>query len=179
MARTETETRRSALQTSFPSWRPKPSRLDSAKADVSARHFGPKASVDSWENTMSKTASAKAPRPRRRHVNRSSSMAKFEHNSEKFGYINLETLAGVQTASRRWASSPVHRRRRDGPQHAGRPCARFQARSTIKIDGIVGDETARRAVQQPRSKSGDRSLSRGIGTRARSVRGRRPHSGVP
>lgn len=67
-------------------------------------------------------------------------MAKFEHNSEKFGYINLETLSGVQTALTDLGFEPGAVDGRDGPktQDAVR---KFQARSTIKIDGIVGDET--------------------------------------
>ncbi len=67
-------------------------------------------------------------------------MAKFEHNSEKFGYLNLETLAGAQQALKDLGFDPGHVDGRDGPntQQAVRG---FQARATIKIDGIVGDET--------------------------------------
>jgi peptidoglycan hydrolase-like protein with peptidoglycan-binding domain len=67
-------------------------------------------------------------------------MARFEHNSEKYGYINLETLEGVQTALKHLGFDPGKVDGRDGPntQDAVR---RFQARSTIKIDGIVGEQT--------------------------------------
>lgn len=67
-------------------------------------------------------------------------MAHFEHNSEKFGYINLETLDGVQQALQRLGFDPGKVDGKNGPntQDAVR---RFQARATIKIDGIVGDET--------------------------------------
>jgi peptidoglycan hydrolase-like protein with peptidoglycan-binding domain len=67
-------------------------------------------------------------------------MAQFEHNSEKFGYINLETLDGVQTALKHLGFDPGKVDGRDGPstQDAVR---KFQARATIKIDGIVGDQT--------------------------------------
>lgn len=67
-------------------------------------------------------------------------MAKFEHNSEKFGYLNLETMAGAQQALKHLGFDPGHVDGRDGPntQQAVRG---FQARATIKIDGVVGDET--------------------------------------
>jgi len=67
-------------------------------------------------------------------------MPQYEHNSEKFGYINLESLAGVQKALGRLGHSPGAEDGKDGPktQHAVRE---FQASATIKIDGIVGPET--------------------------------------
>jgi peptidoglycan hydrolase-like protein with peptidoglycan-binding domain len=67
-------------------------------------------------------------------------MPQYEHNSEKFGYINLESMAGVQKALSRLGHSPGSEDGKDGPktQHAVRE---FQASATIKIDGIVGPET--------------------------------------
>lgn len=67
-------------------------------------------------------------------------MAHFEHNSDKLGYINLETLDGVQRALHALGFDPGKIDGRDGPntQDAVR---KFQAHATIKIDGIVGDET--------------------------------------
>ena len=67
-------------------------------------------------------------------------MAKFEHNSDTYGYINLDTLDGVQSALKQLGFDPGKVDGRDGPatQDAVR---KFQARVTIKIDGIVGDET--------------------------------------
>lgn len=67
-------------------------------------------------------------------------MARFEHNSEKYGYINLDTLEGVQAALKHLGFDPGKIDGRDGPntQDAVR---RFQARATIKIDGIVGEQT--------------------------------------
>lgn len=67
-------------------------------------------------------------------------MAQFEHNSDKFGYINLDKLDGVQTALKELGLDPGKVDGRDGPntQDAVR---KFQARATIKIDGIVGDQT--------------------------------------
>lgn len=67
-------------------------------------------------------------------------MAQFEHNSEKFGYLNLETLDGVQSALKALGFDPGTVDGKDGPntQNAVR---QFQARATIKIDGIVGEQT--------------------------------------
>ena len=67
-------------------------------------------------------------------------MAQFEHNSDQFGYINLESLQGVQTALSLLGFDPGKIDGHDGPntQDAVR---KFQARATVKIDGIVGDET--------------------------------------
>lgn len=67
-------------------------------------------------------------------------MPQFEHNSEKFGYINLESLSGVQKALKDLGHDPGGVDGKDGPntQHAVRS---FQASLSIKIDGIVGPET--------------------------------------
>jgi peptidoglycan hydrolase-like protein with peptidoglycan-binding domain len=67
-------------------------------------------------------------------------MPQFEHNSEKFGYINLESLEGVQKALGQLGQDPGKIDGKDGPatQKAVRA---FQAAQTIKIDGIVGPET--------------------------------------
>ncbi len=67
-------------------------------------------------------------------------MAMFEHNSEQFGYINLDKMEGVQTALDKLGLSPGKIDGLDGPntQDAVR---KFQARATIKIDGIVGPQT--------------------------------------
>ena len=67
-------------------------------------------------------------------------MAKFEHNSQKFGYISLDELAGVQTALTHLGYDPGKADGLDGPktQDAVR---RFQASETIGIDGIVGSQT--------------------------------------
>jgi hypothetical protein len=71
---------------------------------------------------------------------RTAPMAHFEHNSEEIGYINLETLEGVQKALKTLGFDPGKVDGKDGPntQNAVRA---FQAHATIKIDGIVGDET--------------------------------------
>ncbi len=67
-------------------------------------------------------------------------MPQFEHNSDKFGYINLESMEGVQKALSALGHEPGKVDGKDGPatQKAVRA---FQASQSIKIDGIVGSET--------------------------------------
>lgn len=67
-------------------------------------------------------------------------MPQFEHNSEKFGYLNLESMAGVQEALTSLGHDAGTADGKDGPktQHAVRE---FQASLSIKIDGIVGPQT--------------------------------------
>ena len=67
-------------------------------------------------------------------------MAHFEHNSEQVGYLNLETLEGVQEALKSLGFDPGKVDGRNGPKTQDAVRA-FQAHATIKIDGIVGDET--------------------------------------
>ena len=73
-------------------------------------------------------------------------MPQFEHNSDKFGYINLEAMDGVQKALSALGHDPGKIDGKDGPatQKAVRA---FQASRTIKIDGIVGPQT-REALMQ-------------------------------
>jgi murein L,D-transpeptidase YcbB/YkuD len=72
-------------------------------------------------------------------------MPQFEHNSAKFGYINLETLAGVQTALGKLGHDAGAADGKDGPRTQAAVRA-FQASKTIKIDGIVGPETRQALV---------------------------------
>jgi peptidoglycan hydrolase-like protein with peptidoglycan-binding domain len=67
-------------------------------------------------------------------------MAKFEHNSEKFGYLNLENLKDVQTALSGLGFDPGKIDGKDGPntQNAVR---QYQARNNLSVDGIVGENT--------------------------------------
>ena len=67
-------------------------------------------------------------------------MPHFEHNSDKFGYINLESLEGVQRALKQLGHDPGSVDGKDGP-NTQRAVRAFQASATIKIDGIVGPET--------------------------------------
>ena len=78
-------------------------------------------------------------------------MPKFEHNSEKFGYINLEEMKGVQKALQHLGHDPGTIDGKDGP-NTERAVREFQASATIKIDGIVGAET-RKALVDALSKS--------------------------
>ena len=77
-------------------------------------------------------------------------MPKFEHNSEKFGYINLEDLKGVQKALQHLGHDPGTIDGKNGP-NTERAVRAFQASVTIKIDGIVGPET-RQALMDALSK---------------------------
>jgi hypothetical protein len=67
-------------------------------------------------------------------------MADYEHNSAKFGYIDLDELEGVQKALAKLGFDPGTIDGKDGPntQNAVRA---FQAHASIGIDGIVGPET--------------------------------------
>lgn len=73
-------------------------------------------------------------------------MASFEHNSDKFGYINLDELEGVQNALQKLGFDPGKADGLDGPKTQGAVRA-FQAQATIRIDGIVGPETRGALVQ--------------------------------
>ena len=72
-------------------------------------------------------------------------MAAFEHNSEKFGYLNLEDLEHVQKALGGLGFDAGTPDGKDGPttQKAVRA---FQAHASIKIDGIVGPDTRQALV---------------------------------
>lgn len=67
-------------------------------------------------------------------------MPHFEHNSEKFGYLNLEALDGIQKALKQLGHDPGTIDGKNGP-NTERAVRAFQASVTIKIDGIVGPET--------------------------------------
>lgn len=67
-------------------------------------------------------------------------MASFEHNSETFGYINLDDLSGTQEALGKLGFDAGKADGKDGPKTQGAVRA-FQAHALIGIDGKVGDET--------------------------------------
>ena len=67
-------------------------------------------------------------------------MAEFEHNSDKFGYLNLEDLEHVQKALSALGYDPGTIDGKDGP-NTQKAVREFQASASIKIDGIVGSET--------------------------------------
>jgi N-acetylmuramoyl-L-alanine amidase len=74
-------------------------------------------------------------------------MAEFEHNSEKFGYINLEDMEGVQTALSKLGYDPGTIDGLDGPK-TQKAVREFQASASIGIDGIVGPETRQALVDR-------------------------------
>lgn len=67
-------------------------------------------------------------------------MAEFEHDSELYGHINLDTLAGVQDALVKLGYDPGKVDGIDGPKTQG-AVREFQGFAQIKVDGIVGPET--------------------------------------
>jgi peptidoglycan hydrolase-like protein with peptidoglycan-binding domain len=67
-------------------------------------------------------------------------MAEFEHNSEKFGYINLDDLEGVQTALTKLGYDPGTIDGLDGPK-TQKAVRAFQTDNSIQVDGIAGPET--------------------------------------
>ena len=81
-------------------------------------------------------------------------MAKFEHNSDKFGYINLDDFDGVQTALAKLGFDPGKIDGKDGA-NTQKAVRAFQARMTIGIDGIVGPITQQSLVDELAAKSGD------------------------
>ena len=67
-------------------------------------------------------------------------MAEFEHNSEKFGYINIDELEGVQSALTKLGYQPGAADGKDGPKTQG-AVRKFQTDTSIRVDGIAGPET--------------------------------------
>ena len=74
-------------------------------------------------------------------------MAEYEHNSEKFGYINLEELEGVQDALTKLGYDPGKVDGKDGP-NTQKAVREFQAHVSIQIDGIVGPVTRQALVDE-------------------------------
>ena len=79
-------------------------------------------------------------------------MAEHEHNSEKFGYINLDELEGVQQALAKLGFDPGKADGKDGP-NTQKAVRAFQAQASIKIDGIVGPETRQALLAELTSKA--------------------------
>lgn len=67
-------------------------------------------------------------------------MATFEHNSEKFGYVNLDDLDGVQKALSKLGYDPGKIDGVDGP-NTQKAVRAFQAHASIGIDGKIGKQT--------------------------------------
>jgi hypothetical protein len=74
-------------------------------------------------------------------------MSAFEHNSEKFGYLNLDDLDGVQAALAKLGYDPGGADGKDGPR-TQKAVRAFQAAMSIRIDGIVGPETRKALVDE-------------------------------
>lgn len=81
-------------------------------------------------------------------------MAQFEHNSDKFGYINLDDFDGVQTALQKLGFDPGTVDGKDGP-HTQKAVRAFQAHATIKVDGIAGKQTKQALVDELATQSGE------------------------
>jgi peptidoglycan hydrolase-like protein with peptidoglycan-binding domain len=80
-------------------------------------------------------------------------MAQFEHNSEKFGYLDLDELEGVQQALAKLGYNPGKPDGIDGPNTQAAVRA-FQAHASIGIDGKVGKQTRQALVDELKAKSG-------------------------
>ena len=74
-------------------------------------------------------------------------MAEFEHNSEKFGYLNLEDFEHVQKALAALGYDPGKIDGLDGP-NTKKAVREFQASANIGVDGIVGRDTRTALVQR-------------------------------
>ncbi len=81
-------------------------------------------------------------------------MSDFEHNSEKFGYINLEDLEGVQDALTKLGYDPGKVDGKDGA-NTQKAVREFQAHVSVQIDGIVGPVTRQALVDELAAKSQD------------------------
>ena len=81
-------------------------------------------------------------------------MPQFEHNSEKFGYINLESMNGVQKALTILGHNPGSIDGKDGP-NTQRAVREFQASVSIKIDGMLGPETRQSLMTELEKQAAD------------------------
>jgi peptidoglycan hydrolase-like protein with peptidoglycan-binding domain len=81
-------------------------------------------------------------------------MAQYEHNSGKFGYINLEDLEGVQEALAKLGFDPGEIDGADGP-NTQKAVRAFQAHASIGIDGKVGPQTRQALMAELDARAGD------------------------
>jgi peptidoglycan hydrolase-like protein with peptidoglycan-binding domain len=79
-------------------------------------------------------------------------MAEYEHNSDKFGYINLQELEGVQDALTKLGFDPGAVDGKDGP-NTQKAVREFQAHASLSIDGIVGPHTRQALSDELAAKS--------------------------
>jgi peptidoglycan hydrolase-like protein with peptidoglycan-binding domain len=67
-------------------------------------------------------------------------MDTFEHHSDRFGLINVNTLAGIQTALEKIGYDPGKIDGIDGP-NTNAAVKAFQKAAGIGVDGIAGPKT--------------------------------------
>ena len=67
-------------------------------------------------------------------------MAQFEHNSAKFGYLNLDDLEGVQKALGQLGFDAGKADGKDGP-NTQKAVRAFQAHALVQVDGKIGPIT--------------------------------------
>jgi hypothetical protein len=79
-------------------------------------------------------------------------MAKVEHNSDKFGYLDLDGIDGVQKALSKLGFDPGKLDGIDGP-NTQRAVRAFQAHASIDIDGKVGKQTRKALADELEEKS--------------------------
>jgi peptidoglycan hydrolase-like protein with peptidoglycan-binding domain len=80
-------------------------------------------------------------------------MATFEHNSAKFGYLDLDDLLGVQKALAKLGFDPGKLDGIDGP-NTQKAVRAFQAHALIDVDGKVGKQTRQALVTELQAKAG-------------------------
>jgi peptidoglycan hydrolase-like protein with peptidoglycan-binding domain len=85
-------------------------------------------------------------------------MAQFEHNSEKFGYLNLDDIEGVQKALTKLGFDPGKIDGIDGP-NTQKAVRAFQAHALIGIDGKVGKQTRQALIDELGAKSSTASAA--------------------
>jgi len=85
-------------------------------------------------------------------------MPQFEHNSEKFGYINLESMVGVQKALTDLGHDAGGADGKDGPA-TQKAVREFQASLSLKIDGIVGPQTRQGLMDELQKRSTEGAAS--------------------
>lgn len=80
-------------------------------------------------------------------------MATYEHNSAKFGYLDLDELESVQKALTKLGFDAGKADGKDGP-NTQKAVRAFQAHASIRIDGIVGPETRQALVAELAAQTG-------------------------
>jgi zinc D-Ala-D-Ala carboxypeptidase len=81
-------------------------------------------------------------------------MADYEHNSAKFGYLDLDDLEGVQKALAKLGFDPGATDGLDGP-NTQKAVRAFQAHKAIGIDGKVGPQTRQALVEELNERAGE------------------------